>query len=111
MQVECALDEWQDGERKMIDFSAKVYQSRYKRHCATLQRMIVGGPAVGKICVRMAKAALCVLNFLSLFYITDFVVRHYAGVSRQAESSNTAVMNADQLQSAANEEVPDFDMD
>jgi len=92
--VECALDEWQDGERKMIDFSAKVYQSRYKRHCATLQRMIVGGPAVGKICVRMAKAAL-----------------HYAGVSRQAESSNTAVMNADQLHSAANEDVPDFDMD
>jgi len=57
--IGCCLDEWATGERKAIQFSAAMYQDKYRAHCNLLSAIEAKKKgSVRKLCIKIMKDAL-----------------------------------------------------
>ncbi len=59
--TECCLDEWETGDRIKIQFSAAMYEDKYRSHCNTLSSIASkqgGANVVKKLCLKIMKRAM-----------------------------------------------------
>lgn len=58
-QIEGCLDEWETGERTSINFSAALYNDKYRAHIALISELAERNQdAVKKLCVKIMKRSL-----------------------------------------------------